>query len=1044
MVKTRQVYLFVTLLVMLVANSAWAASISGTVTNSTGKSGRIYLTVHTPDGGSTGLGTSIAAAGSFSISGVPSGPHQVWAFVDTQGTAIQHANDPRGQSATVAVPTTGNVAAASFAVTNPTAVPAQIPSAVVYSGSGVNFFKWQGALSTSGFPVADRYTVSWSTSETGATIAGTREVHSGEEDYFVHAGVPTLYYRITAWVGTTSVSSGWIQGISGTGAGSVTGRVFFPGLTATGPLYVALVNEFVSPPVIRATRVASPVTGGSYTVTGVPAGTYNILPFLDLNGNGSYDIGDIGLVDTNDFNPTVTVAASLVTAPELTLDNADVSTIITTGHGKSATWEWFNLVLSAQSMKKQAVKVQIVSGPQLTEPVDLGLTGDHFRTRIGMSRQSVGDAYLLELTYADNSTERVTELVTGVLDGFITPVAPVGYVPFSATPTLSWTAPSPAPARYIYSVWMNNAGGSAVWGAWGLQSNRTSIQYGSQGSAAQPLVNGTTYHWILNVTDQNGNMTARDSNFTPSSAPELSGFSPAGGVVGTTVTLTGINFSTNLAAHAVLFNTTPATVTAATSSSLTVQVPSGATTGTIKLTTGGRTLISEKTFIVGTPINIRGVVRTSANAAIAGVRVELADNPDVFTTTSATGAFTLQPLFVGQNVTLKMSSDGYLPTYSARIQLPGSVDLTAYPYHLYTQAQINAWGIAPGRGVIVGRLQNTGVTPSIPVPNALVNTTTVLNGTPYPASYYNGTALGGTATQSNGMFLVLNVRDFDFVEATGVKTAWIFGYTGFNVRANSVSEGTVTGSTLPPSVTSFTPLRGASGATVNITGTNFSLVPAENVVRFTGVGATATVTAATRTQLSVTVPPAATTGTISVTTAGNTAVSSVEFVRRQTLTASVTGSGTVTSVPAGLACTTANCTALFDHGTAVDLIATAGAGGTLSAWSGACTGTGPCTLAMTTGRSVGAAFSGQQYIKNGANYYSLLQDAFDNCTTGQSIQAQDRVFTATAWQFNKPGAQVRFNGGYNATFETNGGFTILEGRLNLQEGTLLVENIKVR
>lgn len=116
MVKTRQVYLRVTLFVMLVTNCAWAASISGNVTNGTGKSGRIYLTVHNPDGGSTGLGTSIASAGSFSISGVPSGPHYVWAFVDTQGTAIQHANDPRGQSATITVPTTGNVAAASFAV----------------------------------------------------------------------------------------------------------------------------------------------------------------------------------------------------------------------------------------------------------------------------------------------------------------------------------------------------------------------------------------------------------------------------------------------------------------------------------------------------------------------------------------------------------------------------------------------------------------------------------------------------------------------------------------------------------------------------------------------------------------------------------------------------------------------------------------------------------------------------------------------------------------------------------------------------------------
>jgi len=1046
MVKTRLVYLFVTLLLMLVANSAWAASISGTVTNATGKSGRIYLTVHTPDGASTGLGTSIASAGTFTINGVPSGPHEVWAFVDTQGTAIQHANDPRGKSAQVTVPATGNVAAASFAVATPTAVPAQAPSAVVYSGSGVNFVKWLVPLGTSGFPVADKYTVSWSTSSTGVPVAGTREVRSGEEDYFVHAGVSTLYYRITAVAGTGSASSGWIQGIVGTGAGSVTGKVLFPGLTPTGPLYVALVNEFATPPVIRAARVANPVSGGSYTVSGVPAGTYNILPFLDLNDNGSYDIGDIGLVDTNDYNPTVTVASVQATAPDLSLDNANASTIITTGHGKSPTWEWFNLVLSAQSMKKQVVNVQIVSGPQLTEKVDLGLAGDHFRTRIGMSRQSVGDSYQVALTYSDNSTETVTESVTGVLDGFITPVAPVGYVPFNAAPTLSWTAPSPAPARYIYSVWMNRADGTGVWTAWGLQSSQTSIVYGSQGTDELPLVNGTTYHWILNVTDQNGNMTARESIFTPTSAPTLSGFSPAGGVAGTTVTLTGVNFSTNPASHAVLFNTTPATVTAATSSSITVTVPPGATRGPIHLTTGGTPAqTSTEDFIVAAPINIRGVVRSSANAALAGVRVEVDENPSLFTTTAADGSFTLQPLFPTQTVTLKMSRSGYVPTYSTEYVMAGSMDLTPYPHHLYTQVELAAWGVTPASGVIVGHLRNTGVTPYIPVPGATVTTTSTL-ATPYTARYYNGTVLGGTASYTNGMFVVPNVRDFDSVGVRGFKLAWTFGITDFKVRANCVTEGGVIGSTTPPSMGTFVPTAGPVGTIVTIDGTFFSPVPAENLVRFNN-NVAATVTAATPTRLTVTVPAAASTGPISVTTAGVTSTLYLIFTRQYAVTASVTGSaaGTITSIPAGISCRTASCTGLFDQGTAVKLIPTADLGSSLSGWTGACTGTGTCSFTMTADRSAAAAFVvGQQYIRNGTSYYAQLQSAFDMAASGQTIQAQAQLFTSPPCLFNSPARQVKLVGGYDATFQTNPGFSILEGRLNVQEGTLRVEHLKVR
>ncbi len=66
----------------------------------------------------------------------------------------------------------------------------------------------------------------------------------------------------------------------------------------------------------------------------------------------------------------------------------------------------------------------------------------------------------------------------------------------------------------------------------------------------------------------------------------------------------------------------------------------------------------------------------------------------------------------------------------------------------------------------------------------------------------------------------------------------------------------------PPTITSFTPNKAAVGATVNITGTNFSTTPANNIVFF---GATqATVSAATATSLTVTVPTGATYAPITV------------------------------------------------------------------------------------------------------------------------------------------------------------------------------------
>ncbi|TAE90440.1 MAG: hypothetical protein EAY81_00780, partial [Bacteroidetes bacterium] len=66
----------------------------------------------------------------------------------------------------------------------------------------------------------------------------------------------------------------------------------------------------------------------------------------------------------------------------------------------------------------------------------------------------------------------------------------------------------------------------------------------------------------------------------------------------------------------------------------------------------------------------------------------------------------------------------------------------------------------------------------------------------------------------------------------------------------------------PPTITSFTPLSAKSGDVVTITGTNFNTTPANNIVFF---GATrATVTAATATNLTVTVPSGATYAPITV------------------------------------------------------------------------------------------------------------------------------------------------------------------------------------
>jgi PKD repeat protein len=67
------------------------------------------------------------------------------------------------------------------------------------------------------------------------------------------------------------------------------------------------------------------------------------------------------------------------------------------------------------------------------------------------------------------------------------------------------------------------------------------------------------------------------------------------------------------------------------------------------------------------------------------------------------------------------------------------------------------------------------------------------------------------------------------------------------------------------------------------------------------------------------------------------------------------GSGTVSSSPAGISCGS-TCSANYASGTSVTLTAAAAAGSTFAGWSGACSGTGNCTVSMSAARSVTATF----------------------------------------------------------------------------------------
>ncbi|HEY3429109.1 MAG TPA: BspA family leucine-rich repeat surface protein [Cyclobacteriaceae bacterium] len=115
--------------------------------------------------------------------------------------------------------------------------------------------------------------------------------------------------------------------------------------------------------------------------------------------------------------------------------------------------------------------------------------------------------------------------------------------------------------------------------------------------------------------------------------PTIINFTPTSGPVGITVTINGTNFDTTPANNTVTFNGTTAVVTASTTTSITVIVPAGATTGKISVTVSGNTATSTADFTVTTGANQPPIILSATTAApINGIVVvellSLLSDPD--------------------------------------------------------------------------------------------------------------------------------------------------------------------------------------------------------------------------------------------------------------------------------------------------------------------------------------------------------------------------------------------------------------------------------
>src|SRR6185503_15859902 len=129
------------------------------------------------------------------------------------------------------------------------------------------------------------------------------------------------------------------------------------------------------------------------------------------------------------------------------------------------------------------------------------------------------------------------------------------------------------------------------------------------------------------------------SDFTVTLPPSISSFSPASGPVGTAVTVLGSNFT---GTTAVTFNSTPSAFTVVSDSRIDSTVPSGATTGRVRVTTPEGTAESGTDFTVLPPPSISSF--SPANGPVGTAVTVLGSNfsgATAATFNSTTSSFTV-------------------------------------------------------------------------------------------------------------------------------------------------------------------------------------------------------------------------------------------------------------------------------------------------------------------------------------------------------------------------------------------------------------------
>ena len=400
--------------------------------------------------------------------------------------------------------------------------------------------------------------------------------------------------------------------------------------------------------------------------------------------------------------------------------------------------------------------------------------------------------------------------------------------------------------------------------------------------------------------------------------PEIGSLSPIAGPEGTTVVITGTSFGAMQGTSTVTFNGISATPTSWSSTSITVAVPAGATSGNVVVTVGGEasngasftvgtdpivTSLSpalgqvETTVVIGGvnfgasqgtgTVTFNGVAATPTSWSDASITVTVpasaATGPVVVTvggesSNQVTFTVTGPPPEINK---LKPAEGGVGDSVKVKGEYFGTAQGTSTVTFNGLKATARKWGddkitvnvpagarTGPVVVTVEGQASNpvtfsvTGSSPSIisldPTSGEVGTVVTI-------AGVHFGAAQGTSTVTFNGVAATATSWSDTSITApapAGAATGPVVVTVG-----GQASNGVTFSVTLPaPSITLLDPVSGRNGASVTITGEHFGATQGSNTVTFNGVAATPT--SWSNTSITTAVPTTATTGNVVVTVGG--------------------------------------------------------------------------------------------------------------------------------------------------------------------------------